>query len=259
LRRVVALSTLLLGAGCAPRTLTEVVVVVHTTYAVPDALDGVRITSARPGSAPATSMGPWSDRTEPRVLGLVHEGGALGPIDVTAVGMLGATELVERRATFSFVEGEVRRLDLWLVPECANGVEPCRGNETCDPGQICREPAVAPSELAVWPGSPPSLDAASDLDAGTSAADAGPTPDAARDGIDAGMCCPPSSPSVRTFSCESGACVIVECEPATLHCDTNLSNGCETRADTRNDCGACGTRCRSGTRCELVAGSYACR
>jgi hypothetical protein len=60
-------------------------------------------------------------------------------------------------------------------------------------------------------------------------------------------------------SCASGACVVLECEPGFAHCDTNMRNGCETRLDTRADCGACATRCTSGTNCELVARSYACR
>lgn len=259
MKRIVALSALLLGGGCAPRALTEVVIVVHTTYEVPTALDGVRITSTRPGTSATTSMGAWSDASEPRMLGLVHEGGALGPIDVAVVGMLGAAELVERRATFSFVPGEVRRLDLWLVPECAAGIEPCRGTETCDPGPTCREPAVAPSELSPWPGSDPAIDAGTGLDVGTgldagAGFDAGPS-----GGHDAGACCPATAPSVREVACESGTCVIVECEPATLHCDTNLNNGCEVRADSRTDCGACGRRCTAGMTCTAVGAGFECR
>lgn len=256
----------LLAIGCDARPVTEVLVVVHTTYAVPAELDGVRITAARAGSTTTTSTGAWSDASQPRVLGLVHEGGALGPIEVSVVGMLGATDLVERDASFSFVEGEISRLDLWLVPECATNLRACRGTETCDPGPTCRDPQVGPAELAPWTGSVVGLDASvSREDAGDAGLelDAASLVDAAADVLsmmpDAmGACCPPAAPGVVATSCVAGECVIDDCEPNLAHCDTSIDNGCETRLDSRNDCGMCGLRCRGGTTCTMVGDTYDC-
>lgn len=269
MRRAVLVAAAL-AAGCNARPLTEVVVVVHTTYAVPADLDGVRVDTTRAGSPTTTSTGAWSDASQPRVLGLVHEGGPLGPVEVTVVGLLGPTELVERRASFSFVEGEIRRLDLWLVPECATELRACRGTETCDPGPTCREPQVGPAELAPWTGSIVGFDASVrredagiDLDAPSPLDAPGVdafSPDAFRTMPDAmGACCPASAPGVVATSCAGGTCVIDECEPALAHCDTNVENGCETRLDSRNDCGRCGNRCMGGTTCTMVGSSYDCR
>lgn len=240
-------SSVVLAVGCNARPVTEVVVVVHTTYAVPAELDGVSITVARAGSGTTTSTGAWTDASQPRVLGLVHDGGALGPIDVSVAGMLRATALVERQASFSFVRGEIRRLDLWLVPECAAELRACRGAETCDPGPTCRDPQAGPAELAPWTGSVAGLDASVAED--TAALDAGATT----------PCCPSGAPGVVATSCAGASCVIVECQPALAHCDTNVENGCETRLDSRNDCGRCGRRCTGGTTCTMVGGSYDCR
>lgn len=273
MRRAVLVAAAL-AAGCNARPLTEVVVVVHTSYAVPTDLDGVRIDATRAGSPTTTSMGAWSDASQPRVLGLVHEGGALGPVDVTVVGLLGPTELVERDASFSFVEGEIRRLDLWLVPECATNLRPCRGSQTCDPGPTCREPQVGLAELAPWTGSIVGVDASVrredagvELDApspadASSPADARGTDALSEDalGTDAAdACCPPGAPGVVATSCVAGECVIDECEPNLAHCDTSIDNGCETRLDSRNDCGMCGRRCRGGTTCTMVGDTYDCR
>lgn len=263
-RALLFMAALLLMAplfwGCSARPVTEVVVVVHTTYAVPTDLDGVRIDVTRAGSPPTTSTGSWSDASQPRVLGLVHEGGALGPIDVRVVGMSGPTEIVERLASFSFVEGEIRRLDLWLAPECASALRACRGTETCDPGPTCRDPAVGPAELAPWTGALESTDAGPAFDAGAALDAPGPTPDVSGAMPDTGMgCCPASAPGVVETSCVSGLCEIVSCETPLAHCDTNVENGCETRLDSRNDCGTCGRRCMGGTTCTMVGGSYDCR
>ncbi|MBN8616984.1 MAG: hypothetical protein J0L92_40760 [Deltaproteobacteria bacterium] len=235
---------LLACAACTARPVTEVVLEVQTSYAVPTALDRVRIETTRAGSTTTTSMGAWTDASVPRVLGLVHEGGALGPVDVVVVGMLGTSAIVERRATFTFVEGEIRRLVLRLVPECATALGRCAPPETCDEGPVCRDPHVWPEELLVWTDQEVSSDAQSLPDAG------------ATDALD---CCPSSVPNAVSTSCATGACAILACEPLYAHCDTSMRNGCETRLDTRADCGACGTRCPSGTACELAAGSYACR
>ena len=99
-----------LAAGCAPAPVTQVVVVVHTSYAVPRSLDRVRITASREGPAETqTSEGPWVDAREPRVLGLVHEGGPLG-LTVRVEGLKsrdgGAPSMLVRRdARFDFVGG----------------------------------------------------------------------------------------------------------------------------------------------------------
>ncbi|MFO0712933.1 MAG: hypothetical protein U0353_23970 [Sandaracinus sp.] len=250
----------LVSTGCSNRPVTEVVVVVRTTYAVPTALDGVRIEARRAGGAIQMSEGAWMVASEPRILGLVHDGGALGPIDVSVVGMLGPDEIVTRDASFSFVEGEIRRVELWLVPECATGVSTCRGSETCDPGGVCRTTTVAPGELLPWTGSVDGVDAGmgASTDSGTSPdggdAGVGP-PDAAR--FDAATCCPIGSlPHVASTSCESGTCVLT-CESPWGDCSAEL--GCETRLTRDTNCGRCGRACTGGESCQESGGSYQCR
>lgn len=264
--RALVTSALCVGAsfawalGCTPAPVTEVVVVVHTTFEVPAALDGLRITAARAGSAAQSSSGPWQDGNEPRTLGLVHDGGALGPVDVSVVGFLGPTDVVQRDASFFFVQGEIRRLDLWLVPECAIDLRACRGTDTCDPGPSCRSATAAPGELLPWSTTPPDAMVATP---DAAASDAGPLLDAP--GLDAPIsrpdagCCPASARGVLEFSCASGTCEIVACEPPLAHCDMSIENGCETSLDARANCGACDHRCTGGTSCVAVGDSYDCR
>ena len=58
-----------------------------------------------------------------------------------------------------------------------------------------------------------------------------------------GNACParPHAPA----TCMGGSCALV-CDPGTLNCDGNLTNGCETTPSTDvSNCGACGMACQS--------------
>lgn len=58
-----------------------------------------------------------------------------------------------------------------------------------------------------------------------------------------GNVCParPHAPA----TCSGGSCALV-CDPGTLNCDGNLTNGCETLPSVdANNCGGCGTACQS--------------
>jgi hypothetical protein len=58
-----------------------------------------------------------------------------------------------------------------------------------------------------------------------------------------GNACParPHAPA----TCSGGSCALV-CDPGTLNCDGNLTNGCETLPSVdANNCGGCGTVCQS--------------
>jgi len=62
-----------------------------------------------------------------------------------------------------------------------------------------------------------------------------------------------------TSSCESGACVLLECHDGWDDCDGMLGNGCETPLDEATDCGGCGNTCPTGSpNCVLVGGTGAC-
>jgi hypothetical protein len=222
--RLLPWSLLMLAAGCNPRPVTEVVLVVHTTYEVPGALDHVRITASREGPAGTqTSEGPWVDAREPRVLGLVYDGGDLG-LDVNIEGMRGGMTLVERAATFSFVIGQIRRLDVWLVPECAR--MRC-GMETCDLG-ACRPVEVAATELAVWTGSVGDYDGGMPADGGVPADAREPFEAGASDaGTDAGGSPPDAPDAVR----DAGGPDAVACGPVVAEACNARDDDCDGLVD----------------------------
>ena len=262
--RLLPWSLLMLAAGCNPRPVTEVVLVVHTTYEVPGALDRIRITASPSGSRERqTSEGLWADAREPRTLGLVYDGGDLG-LDVNIEGMRGGMTLVERAATFSFVIGQIRRLDVWLVPECAR--MRC-GMETCDLG-ACRPVEVAATELAVWTGSVgdhdgglriDAVDAGAPLDVSTPV-DAGAPVDAVTP-ADAWDCCGSRLENVTAPSCRTGTCTFM-CQDRFGDCDGNRENGCEQTLTMDGHCGRCARSCSPMERCTaggMGMGAYQCQ
>jgi hypothetical protein len=216
-----------LAAGCAPAPVTQVVVVVHTSYAVPRSLDRVRITASREGPAETqTSEGPWVDAREPRVLGLVHEGGPLG-LTVRVEGLKsrdgGAPSMLVRRdARFDFVPGQSRRLDLWLVPECEG--RSCAEGETCDRG-ACGPVSTA---LAPWTGSIGDYDGGMPADGGVPADAREPFEAGASDaGTDAGGSPPDAPDAVR----DAGGPDAVACGPVVAEACNARDDDCDGLVD----------------------------
>ncbi len=87
----------------------------------------------------------------PRTLGVRHEGGSLGPVEVLVQGSRNGVVVIDQTARFSFVPDESRRLRMELLAEC-RGV-------SCDEGQTCRRGGCgAPNDqLEAWTGSTAAL------------------------------------------------------------------------------------------------------
>ena len=66
------------------------------------------------------------------------------------------------------------------------------------------------------------------------------------------------NPMNGTGSCGSGTCVITGCSPGWDDCDGDPLNGCETRLNTLEDCGACNSGCALANASETCA-SGQCR
>ncbi|HLV21528.1 MAG TPA: MopE-related protein [Polyangiaceae bacterium] len=71
------------------------------------------------------------------------------------------------------------------------------------------------------------------------------------DAQDAGLTGEPSNPGV-SYACQGGVWTITSCPANTLHCDSNVHNGCETDATTLSDCRSC------GNACEYACGGAGC-
>ena len=81
-------------AGCG-EDRTEIFVVVDSDLSVPDEISELRIEVTTPGPRPETrsstaTLAASGDDALPRTLGLVHEGGELGPFEIRAVGLISA-------------------------------------------------------------------------------------------------------------------------------------------------------------------------
>lgn len=161
--------------GC-PTDPTEIVVVVDTDLAVPSVVDRVRVDVVGIGDGARTAVADLEGAGAvglPVTVGLVRTGGALGPVDVAAVGERDGGEVLRRDARVSFVPERTMMLRLDLLGRCV-GVG-CPPGQTCGSGG-CRSIDVDPDELTPWRGDTGRIDAGLLVDAG---ADAGPAPDAA--------------------------------------------------------------------------------
>jgi hypothetical protein len=203
-----------LVAGCG--SPTEIFVVVDSD--VPAMLDTVTVLVTPPAGDLQSATGATADQPLPRTLGLVHETGPLGPVQVHVQGSFGGSLVIERRARLSFVEGKNLVLPIHLLGVC-RGVS-CPAPTTCDASGACVASDVDPNGLAEWNGTVPQLDG------GTGTPDAGP-PDATRD--TSGMC----TPTAET------------CNDADDDCDGSIDEDFDFSNDIDN-CGFCGNRCRGG-------------
>jgi len=246
-------------AGCQ-QPLTELVVVIDTDYAVPDALDSVELVITSPDGSVENVLAPLDTIPIPVSLGLVHRGGALGVIGIEAIGRSGDVTRVRAAMLTSFVTGERREVRLDLRRRCEG--ELCTATTTCSEG-ICSSAEVPGIELPLFGGEVMRSDAgggdASILDSpGTDAPCTG-TPGTAEicDGldqncnglVDEGDVCTCSSTcelAHATSTCVvGGTCVIVACEVLYADCDVRPETGCERLVNTLTDCGDCDRPCTS--------------
>jgi hypothetical protein len=275
-----------LTVGCA-QPLTELVVVVDTDYAVPLGLDAVVLEVEGPEMLEAPVRVALADVELPITLGLVHRGGPLGPLRVTAIGERSGVALVRREARTAFLPRERRELRLLLLRGCE--AAPCSGDTTCVPGGcvgIDVDPATLPpfggtatrSDVGPWDGGPlPDVDP---RDGGSADVpgldDTGPGPDACVptgaevcngldddcDGSrDEGVCTcdPPCALANATAGCVGGRCEISACDVGFADCARMTTTGCERSTRTASDCGACGTPCVLPTSLPgTAAGTPAC-
>ncbi|MCZ7684346.1 MAG: hypothetical protein M5U28_38455 [Sandaracinaceae bacterium] len=161
----------------------------------------------------------------------MHRGGEVGPFTIEVRGESAAGDvLVARRATVSFVAGEVRVLRMHLLASCV-GVS-CSEDETCGEGG-CRSRRIAEDELEPWEGAPSGLD----RDAGERGRDAGRRHDAGTecrsdaecdDGVPCtidvcvgGACL--SAPDASLCAPDAHACTIEVCD-ASLGCVPRLEH-----------------------------------
>ncbi len=246
-RAALVLAALTLGS-CARSSATELLVVVDSDLAVPDQLGSVRVDIEGLSTGPVSAIGELTGvrgRPLPRSVGVVYEGGPLGPLTVRAAGFLGDAEVVSRAAQVSFVPGHTKVLALELSESCV-GVT-CEASETCE-AAACRSIVVDPDELVEY--------VPNDGDAGACLAGEicngedddcdgriDEDPDVERDPESCGECghrC--TAPANALATCSAGACGFA-CLAAFEDCNADASDGCERRIDTLTDCGACGAAC----------------
>lgn len=198
---------------CKSDPITEIIVVVDTDLDIGVAIESVHFDvddSAIGGDGETADVQFTSDG--PATLGIVHQGGALGPIVVTATGMLGTTSVLSRTASVHFSEGRVMMLRLDLLSTCV-GV-PCSADESCMDDGICR--SMDQVEMTEWTGSIDDLDA--------SVADGDSDSDADED--------------VETCNPETEEV----CNGVDDDCDGVIDEGFDLVID-RNNCGRCGHAC----------------
>jgi hypothetical protein len=150
-RSIAASLWLCVALGCDPDPLTQLVVVVDSDW---DGFERVEIELRGFASEETIDVRPRDGGPLlPRRLAIVHEGGPLGPIGVTARGFASGRRqpvLVEPRTGVHFVHGGTRMLKIELLYPC---IGHCERGEACLAGPICvpsdDERAI---ELIPWTG-----------------------------------------------------------------------------------------------------------
>lgn len=253
--------TLALGLLACAQPLTEVLIVVDTDFAIPSELDAINVEVMDPIGTPR-AMGPLrSQRDLPATVGVLHSGGALGPVSVEVRGSISGVVVVQREATFSFVENETRILRINLLRSC-RGVT-CMAGLTCGENG-CRSAQLSAADLEPYqedlgridagtPGDDAGRDAGTDagqdasVDAGTDAgSDAGPDAsidagmdagsdagtDAGSDaGTDAGSGDPPCVGLPAMCGTGGARCICNDCT-----CDATCSASCEVECIDSDRC-----------------------
>jgi len=246
----VALAFPVIGS-CSEDSLTEIVVMVDSDLSVPSEIDEVRVDVSGVVGGPRQSSGSLTGAGAsplPRTVGLVHEGGPLGPVEVRATALRAGTEVLSREARVSFIQGRTVVLRLELLRSCI-GVS-CPAEQTCA-ASACRSVVVPPSELPEWPlgqdggrsdacpsvpercnGTDDDCDGLIDEDFDTST-----------DPVNCGMCFNPCPVLINsTATCVAGICGRA-CNAGFGDCDGLASNGCEASLTSAAACGSCSNVC----------------
>ena len=247
MKRALAALALLLSLGC-DGALTEILVVVDTDLGVPAEIDAVRVEVTGSETMTATGSLAGGDRAElPRTVGVVRNGGSLGPIRIRVVGSLGGTDVVERRAVTSFIEGRTLVLPMFLARSC-QGV-PCPDTQTCE-RRACVSATVDPAQLDDYGRDPGRLDAGctatDEICNGTDEDCDGRVDedfDLDSDPLNCGACLRPCALPNATEGCAGGACTVASCDAGFDDCNGEASDGCEQSLDVPDHCGACGFVC----------------
>ncbi len=277
--RTLALGLALALASCQS-PLTQLVIVVDTDLGAPGEIDAIELEVVQPDGMSETlpTVLTGSATELPITLGLVHRGGPLGAIAITARGRRGTTIVLTRAIRTEFVAGQTRLVRLDLTADCEAVSCP---DQTCASG-VCTSVDVPGAALPAFDGTTPPLDASDAMDAGPAVdagdggagVDADSRVDASRDGgpsdvgvdacaaielcnsvdddcdtiVDEGACAcdPVCMLDHATAVCSvGGLCAVRSCETGFGDCDTMASTGCERSLTTLADCGSCGRGCSS--------------
>ena len=253
-----ALAVALVGAawgGCTGEDPTELVVVVYSNIDIPAEMDGLSIRAVRGDDTQEVTATLGAPSDLPKWLVLAHEGGQLGPIEVTVEGTFGGSVVITQRARTSFIEGERLVLTMRLLRECG-GID-CGADMTCSVGG-CRSIDVDPATLVTWPGSVDRVDGAvppGGCPEGYEDCDGDPAngcETSLRDPMSCGTCdtvCPDPPSAMPT--CSAGSCAFV-CEDGRGDCNGTASDGCETDLASPLSCGGCDVVCgETAPRCGM--------
>ncbi|MDD9947683.1 MAG: hypothetical protein OXU20_41970, partial [Myxococcales bacterium] len=238
---IVGTMMLLNVSSCSdPEQLTVLIVAVNSDLPS-EAMDSITIRVAGFGDHPDAKARLGKGQPPlPRTIGLVHRGGPLGPIMVTAFGKLGSdTPVVERSARVSFQRDRVMLVRLNLLHKCIALQAECSPDQTCgDEG--CRSIEIMPGELEPWTGKLP--DALYPLAPGSDGGQ--PPPDASmRDadmdadvGHDAGT-------DADVGSDASGDASALVCGDDMMACESGEALVCRSVQTNPDHCGACDHAC----------------
>ncbi len=261
---------------------TELVLVADTDIG---RLEKVEFSIEGPGKMRQTAEGPTgASAPGARSLGLLYEGGKLGPLTLKATGLIAGKALLSRAARVYFVKGQTKVVPLHLLDACIDF--PCPGDEQCTE-RGCEPLVVDSNKLPDWDGSAPMLPrtdagASSDSDANMSTPEAGVLTDTGVPATDAGSDAGPPLPDGGIGSCDGvttnlgtdpqhcGSCNEVcavpgpdlhlenpcvngkctrRCLPHFGNCDSDLTTGCETPL-TDQKCGPACTACVGNRYCD---------
>ena len=234
------------AAACASKSpdLTQLILVSDTDIPT---LDTIELEIEGPSGRRESTKTAVPDDGSPIYLTLLRDEGPLGPLTITARGYEGDAVIVERTVQVSFVVGETRVVELFLIGSCVTLQSRCGDDETCTEDG-CQPQELAPESLPPWRGEPPSLQDTNDGGPDvvlTSCPDAGMV-DLLRDPKNCGECgkaCLEVSAVFHAVAvCELGTCDF-DCEPLYGDCDGSRLSGCEQELTESSHCGACDNAC----------------